>query len=582
MFMMMKRLTILIIIGLFAFKAKAQSNISVSNLKADSVMKGLFDPVEYQASTVIDDSRQIIQNINSDINPDTLKAILFKLSEFGTRHTSSDTVSDSIGIGAARRWIHSKMQSYSAQNENRLLVSYLDFDLDVCGFDKHKNVLAVLPGRDTANHRMIFMEAHMDSRCDDVCDTACTAEGVEDNASGTALVMELARVMSQFTFDNTMVFMLTTGEEQGLLGADAMASYADSLNLPIRCVLNNDIVGGIICGQTSSAPSCPGLNHIDSTQVRLFSFGGVNSKYKAFSRYIKIQYEDELKPIVSVPMALTVMSAEDRSGRGGDHIPFRQRNYTAMRFTSANEHGNANAGPGYTDRQHTSDDILGIDTDNDNVIDSFFVDFNYLARNAVINGTIATTSTIAPAKISINASVTTGNYIKVNITNPQNFSDFKVGIRTMGNDFDSLYSFSGLSDSIPSYGRGFYYVSACAVDANGFEGYFSNEVLVNVQGVGLESTFESDNGIQLLQNRPNPFDEATIISCYAEIEPEFTNAKIHIRNLKGELLESIPFVLKKGMNEVLYTHGYNMEGTLLYSLELNGKILDSKRMLFAF
>ena len=110
----------------------------------------------------------------------------------------------------------------------------------------------------------------MDSRCNVLCDTACIAEGVEDNASGSALVMELARIMSKYTFKATMLFMLTTAEEQGLLGANAMAEYASTNNLPLKAVLNNDIVGGIICGQPGAALVWPGLNHIDSTQVSTF------------------------------------------------------------------------------------------------------------------------------------------------------------------------------------------------------------------------------------------------------------------------------------------------------------------------
>ena len=98
---------------------------------------------------------------------------------------------------------------------------------------------------------------------------------------------------------------------------------------------------------TSSPPSCPGLDDVDSTQVRLFSYGGFNSKSKQLSRYLKLQYQEELESMVSVPMQLTIMSGEDRVGRGGDHIPFRQDGFAAMRFCSANEHGNASVGAGY-------------------------------------------------------------------------------------------------------------------------------------------------------------------------------------------------------------------------------------------
>src|SRR5690606_11032803 len=120
-----------------------------------------------------------------------------------------------------------------------------------------------------------------------------------------------------------------------------------------------------------SPPSCPGFNHIDSTQVRLFSFGAFNSPNKALSRYIKMQYRQRLQALTAVPMLITIMSAEDRTGRGGDHFPFRQRGYPAMRFTSANEHGNADVSdPEYHYRQHTSGDLLGEDTDGDGELDT--------------------------------------------------------------------------------------------------------------------------------------------------------------------------------------------------------------------
>lgn len=169
------------------------------------------------------------------------------------------------------------------------------------------------------------------------------------------------------------------------MGAYAFANYAQQKSLPLRAVLNNDVIGGIICGKTSSPPSCPGLDAIDSTSVRLFSQGGFNSKHKQLARFIKLQYQENLLPTTAVPMNVRIMSPEDRTGRGGDHIPFREKGYPAMRFTAANEHGDASNGSGYTDRQHTSSDVLGVDNDTDGSVDSFFVDFHYLARNTAVN-----------------------------------------------------------------------------------------------------------------------------------------------------------------------------------------------------
>src|SRR5688572_1478984 len=381
----------LLFLGIFFQQAaKAQTNMSFTNPEIYNILKGNYDPQDYLPPFPVSDPTFISLGINNLINTDSLKATLFELRKFHNRNSASDTVSADRGIGAARKWVLKKFNEYAVQNSSQMLTGYFQFDQDVCGMGRHKNVIAVLPGSDTTDASSIIIEAHLDSRCAGNCDIDCLAEGMEDNGSGVALVLELARIMSKFSFEHTIIFAAVTGEEQGLVGSNAMAVYAVQENIPIKAVLNNDIVGGIICGETSSPPSCPGLNHIDSTQVRLFSFGGFNSPHKSLNRFIKLEYEEMIKPLATVPMQLTIMSAEDRTGRGSDHIPFRENGFRALRFTSANEHGNADVSdPEYHDRQHTSGDILGVDTDGDALIDSFFVDFNYLSRNATINGNAA-------------------------------------------------------------------------------------------------------------------------------------------------------------------------------------------------
>ncbi|MEM9918829.1 MAG: M28 family peptidase, partial [Bacteroidota bacterium] len=421
----------------------AQINIFSTNPTAEQVLLGNYDPADYAVSEDIVDPAVITDNIRNGISTDSLKNYLIRLSDFKNRNTGSDTISTTRGIGAARRWVYQKFQEISRENNNRLLPSYLEFTQLICDLNTHRNVFAVLPGRDTSDLGYIIIEGHIDSRCEDVCDIDCLAEGSEDNASGTALVVELARVMSQYSFDRTIVFMATIGEEQGLLGATAFARWADRNEMAIKAVLNNDIVGGIICGETSSAPSCPGLNHVDSTQVRLFSSGSNLSPHKGLARYIKLQYRDQLFPIVDVPMLLTIMSAEDRTGRGGDHIPFRLRGYPAMRFTSANEHGNANAAsPDYHDRQHSIRDILGVDTDGDNVIDSFFVNLNYLARNAAINGTAAAMISNSPLTPTFEVSEEDG-IVEITVDDPEEYGAYCLGVRTNRTDFDTIIHFSG-------------------------------------------------------------------------------------------------------------------------------------------
>lgn len=562
--------------------AIGQTNIVVTNTTADQVMKGNYSASTYQASTILNQPNDIINGIQAEINTDSLKEYLIELSTFRNRNTGSDTVSTTEGIGASRRWAYSKFQEFSAANENRLLTSYLQFDQIICGIGQHRNIFAVLPGMDVTDNSLIIIEGHIDSRCSGVCDTACVAEGIEDNASGTALVLELARVMSQYSFNHTIVFLITIGEEQGLNGANAFAEYVLQNNIPVRGVWNNDVIGGVACGETSSPPSCPGLNHLDSTSVRIFSQGGSNSRNKGLARFIKLQYEEEMLPTATVPMIINIMSAEDRTGRGGDHIPFRQKGYTACRFTSANEHGDASNDTGYSDRQHTSTDILGLDLDGDMVLDTFFVNFNYLARNAAINGVSAGLAAIGPKNPSFTIDVYQNDKFVIAVTDQTQYAQYRLGLRRQGNDFDTLITINGAFDTIAIPENALYYISLAALDTNGVESLFTQEFLKIVNTVTTVEQFEPKQNIKLLQNRPNPFDEATHISFYVEEPVKYDNAHIVIYTLSGQELVKINTEVRQGVNEMIYHHGFNATGSLIYSLFIDGQLIASKRMIFAY
>ena len=578
----MKRIYLLLSISFtVCYSGFGQPNYHFTNPLIYDVLKGDYDPQAYLASEVIDDPNQISSELLELINPDSLKATLLALQKFENRNTGSDTLSATRGIGAARTWVLNKFNEFSAGSEDRLLTGYLQFNQDICDMMRHKNVVAVLPGRDTADPSAIIIEGHLDSRCAGLCDIDCLAEGMEDNGSGTALVIELARVMSRYTFDHTIIFMTTIGEEQGLIGAYAMAQYAVNEDFEIKAVLNNDIVGGILCGETSSPPSCPGLNHVDSTQVRLFSFGGFNSPHKALSRFIKLEYNEMIGPQAEVPMMITIMSAEDRTGRGGDHIPFRQNGFAAMRFTSANEHGNADVDePDYHDRQHTSEDILGVDTDGDSVIDSFFVDFNYLARNASINGNAAAMAALGPESPSIMSVGQDGDFLYIEIEDPHDYNQYVVGLRVNTHDFDTLYyvmnSKSGVF-TLPSRELNIF-ISVASIDSDGVESFFSEEELVRL--TGTEDPHETKS-IELFQNKPNPFDESTTISFWVNDPVSVQKAFITITDLNGKKIRDIAVDVQEGMNEVLFHHGYNMTGTYLYSLVVDGQLVGTKKMVFS-
>jgi hypothetical protein len=558
----------------------AQTNFVCTNPAAQQVMLGNYNPATYQASTILNHPDTISQGILREVSPDSLKSYIIQLAAFKNRNTGSDTVSNTMGIGASRRWVYQKFSQFSAANENRLLPAYLQFDIGICSSSQHRDIFAVLPGLDTSDKRIIIIEAHIDSRCEDLCDSLCIAEGVEDNASGTALVLELARVMSRYSYNKTIVFLITIGEEQGLYGAEAFADYVQQTGIQVRCVQNNDVIGGVICGQTSSAPSCPGMNMIDSIGVRLFSFATLNSYHKGYVRFIKLEYKEMIAPYAPVASDIRIMSPEDRTGRGGDHQPFRIHGYVAMRFTSANEHGDANVSSvNYTDRQHSTRDTLGVDTDSDMIVDSFFVDFRYLARNAVINGNAAAMAAIGPKTPDFILSVHDSDLV-INVNVQTQYQQYRIGVRTNSNDWDSVYTMTGtLTDTIDVSPAGMYFVSIASVDSNGIESIFSREY--STTAVGLEELEIPESGITLLQNRPNPFDEATWIVYQVDLIPSYKTASVRITDLNGKLVREIPVELHAGLNEVLYEHGYGASGTYLYSLVIDGKIVSTKQMVFA-
>lgn len=574
------RKILLFLLMLSAFELSAQIGMKSSNPVAEEILLGQYNPADYKASNVISAHDIIARGLNDNISPDSLKKTLEKLLTFQNRNSASDTVSATRGFGAARRWVYSRFSEYSKRNENRLVTSYLEFTMDMCGMKQHKNIFAVLPGSDINDKSIVIIEGHMDSRCEDVCDTACLAEGMEDNGSGTALVMELARVMSRYTFKHTIVFLITTGEEQGLYGAAAFANYCFNKGIKVKAVLNNDVVGGVICGKTSSPPSCPGEGETDSTHVRLFSYGGFNSLHKGLARFTKLQYREELLPFAKVPMGIHIMTPEDRTGRGGDHIPFRQRGYPAIRFTAANEHGDANPVAGYEDRQHSTRDILGKDINGDGKIDSYYVSFTYLARNTAINGVAAAMAAMGPKTPTMSVSNLGVNRMRIDITSAENFPAYRLGVRTLTNDFDTLILISSKSQEVDLPPAMKHYLSIAAVDAQGVESLFSNEV--QQTGTGLEEEIHEQNKtFELLQNRPNPFDEATIIGVMVNEPVRYNKAEIRITDMAGRIVETLPLKLTQGLNEVSYVHGYHKTGMYNYSLVVDGSILLTQQMVFA-
>ena len=580
------RLFLLITFNLCCGELISQAqNPHFTNSDIVNLLQGNYDPQDYAASRIIDTPEDIFQGIVDGIRPDSLKAYLESLSTFENRNTGSDTLSAIRGIGASQRWSFNRFDQFSRQNENRLVSSYFVFDQSICGMERHKNVLTVLPGQGEQKDEIVIVLAHLDSRCESRCDIDCEAHGMEDNGSGSALVLELARVMSAYTFNRTLVFMLTTGEEQGLHGARAFANYCGDNGIKVYAAYNNDVIGGIICGATASPPGCPGLNHIDSTNVRVYSQGGTRSKHKMLARFLERQYNEHLAPKMSHPHVINIMSPEDRTGRGGDHIPFRENGFATIRFCSANEHGDGNPSqPDYHDRQHTMDDILGVDTDQDGVIDSFFVDFNYLSRNAMINAASMACAAFGPQPVAdFEVSALDGAFT-VEIDDPLDHETYIVGLRRLGkNTFDTVYMTSEKIDTFPVKEPFWYYINVATVDDHGVQSLFCLERDVRIRTTGLMD-LEDDRGITLLQNAPNPFDEATTIAVAVEKVINYKKAEIRITDQKGSELTRLPIELRIGNNEVLYAyenHGFS-PGLYYYSLWIDDIHFQTKTMIYAY
>lgn len=320
-----------------------------------------------------------IASLLQQVSEDRLQATIAKLVSFETRNTLSTADSPTRGIGAARQWIHDEIKGYSPWlqvgfDSYHVLGGQIDrIPRDV----ELRNVMALLPGR---SPRRIYVSGHYDSLARraaaeagaagdgaspgfDWGRTDNVAPGANDDGSGTALTMELARVFSQsgIEFDATLVFICFAGEEQGLVGAKLHAQRASAEGWPIQAVLNNDIVGG----------SRGGDGRVDSTGVRVFSEGPEDSASRQLARYVARQAGRYLPS-----HQVRLIARHDRFGRGGDHTAFNQHGFPGVRISEAAEN--------YA-RQHTVDDTPD------------GVDVAYLARNARVNAAALAAMGLAPA-----------------------------------------------------------------------------------------------------------------------------------------------------------------------------------------
>lgn len=288
---------------------------------------------------------QKIYDIIDNVSADRIKKDIKTLTEFGTRNTFSDTISNTRGIGAARRWIKSEFQTISKDCNNCINVFYQKDLVTKKGNNRvpHDawivNVVAVQKGTKYPN-RYIIMSGDIDSRASNGSDFTTDAPGANDNASGMAGTIEAARVLSKYKFENSIIYVGLSGEEQGLFGGAGLAKYAKDKGWNIIGVLNNDMIGnitgvdGVIDNRTFRIFSEPVPANETERQrnARRFYGGEVDGISRQLARYthkMTKTYMPEMNPMMIYRL--------DRFGRGGHHRPFNDLGFAGIRIMEAHE-----------------------------------------------------------------------------------------------------------------------------------------------------------------------------------------------------------------------------------------------------
>ncbi|KAI1173626.1 hypothetical protein F4777DRAFT_429763 [Nemania sp. FL0916] len=323
----------------------------------------------------------------AQVDPARIQATIKKLVSFGTRHTLSTQTSKTRGIGAARDWIHSEFQKYADQSDGRLTVETVGYvqppDGDRVTFSTRiSDVVATLKGTD--ENRLYVVSGHYDSRNSDILDYTGDAPGADDDASGVAISLELARIMSQPKYPvpkASIAFVAVAGEEQGLYGAQFLAeTYANSTpRVNVEGMMTNDIVGspkaddGVVDPHVIRlfAQGLPDLTVENSAErEERLEIGGENdTPARNLARFVK-----EVAENPSTDMSVSVIYRLDRYLRGGDHKPFLEVGYPAMRFTEPHEN-----------YAHQHQDVrVENGMQYGDLIE--FCDFEYIARVARVNG----------------------------------------------------------------------------------------------------------------------------------------------------------------------------------------------------
>lgn len=335
-----------------------------------------------------------IQSMINEISPESLEAIIEKLVSFGTRHSLSETQSDTFGIGAARRWVKDQFEEYAKESNGRMIAELDPYIVEPSNRIPYpvemKNAMATLKGTDPNDDRVFVISGHLDSRVSDVMDSASISPGANDDASGVAIVMELAKIMAKRAFPSTIIFVAVQGEEQGLFGSTHLANSLKEDSVNVVAMLNNDIVGNSLSSETNIkndsvvrvfSESIPSLETEREGRIRQYTGRENDSPARLLARYAK-EFGEAYNPNFSVKL----IYRNDRYLRGGDHTPFVKNGYSAIRFCEINEH---------FERQHQ--DLREEDGVQYGDLEEF-LDYGYMARIASVNLAALANLALAPYK----------------------------------------------------------------------------------------------------------------------------------------------------------------------------------------
>ena len=352
------------------------------------------------------------------VSQERLESDVAALVGFGTRHTLSAQDDPARGIGAARRWGEQQFRDASAACGGCLEIVLPERMVQgrrIPEPTRLVNVVAIQRGTERPNE-VVIIQGHIDSRVSDVADFTSDAPGANDDASGTALTIEAARALSQHRYPTTIVYALLSGEEQGLYGGQLMADYAAEQGWTVKAVLNNDIVGG----------SCGSDGYCDPDHIRLFSEGPRADLTDALRAAQRRDGGENDSPGRNLSRWLAGLAEEfpgglkvrqiwrtDRMGRGGDHIPFLEKGYPAIRFSVAVE-----------DYDHQHQDLRVKDgvTYGDTIDE---MDFAYLTRATQLN--VRAADRLArvpmPPKVTAEAAVRVDTLLKIEMPEGANAVD---------------------------------------------------------------------------------------------------------------------------------------------------------------